>query len=115
MRMTVALLQQSAPTPGAQGALFQLIPFVAIFAIFYFLLIAPMRKRQKKTREMLSQLKKGDQVVTTGGIFGRIAAIDEKNQTLVLSISDQVKIKVTRGAIAGLAGDETATGSISNP
>jgi preprotein translocase subunit YajC len=108
------LLRQAAPSAGSESALFQLIPFIAIFAIFYFLLIAPMRKRQKKTREMLSQLKKGDQVVTTGGIFGRVAAIDEKTNTLVLQISDQVKIRVTRGAIAGLAGDENATGSSSS-
>ena len=52
----------------------QFLPMIFIFVIFYFLLIAPMRKKQKKTQEMLSKLKKGDEVITGGGIFGRITA-----------------------------------------
>ena len=83
----------------------QFAPIVFIFVIFYFLLIAPMRKKQKQTREMLSKLKKGDEVVTGGGIFGRIAALDEERGFVVLQISDNVKIKVLRSAVAGLAGE----------
>ena len=77
---------------------------IFIFVIFYFLLIAPMRKKQKKTQEMLAKLKKGDEVVTSGGIFGRIAALDEERGFVVLQISDNVKVKVLRSAIAGLGG-----------
>jgi preprotein translocase subunit YajC len=78
---------------------------IFIFVIFYFLLIAPMRKKQKKAQEMLATLKKGDEVITNGGIFGRIAALDEERGFLVLEISSNVKVKVLRSAIAGLAGE----------
>ena len=76
---------------------------IFIFVIFYFLLIAPMRKKQKKTQEMLSRLKKGDEVVTSSGIFGRIAALDEERGFVVLEVSTNVKIKVLRSAIGGMA------------
>jgi preprotein translocase subunit YajC len=78
---------------------------IFIFVIFYFLLIAPMRKKQKKTREMLAKLKKGDEVVTQGGVFGRIAALDDERGIAVLEISSNVKVKVLRSAIVGLAGE----------
>jgi preprotein translocase subunit YajC len=97
-------LLQAAPSPG-MGGLMQFAPMIFIFIIFYFLLIAPMRKKQKKVQEMLANLKKGDEVVTTGGIFGRIAAIDEERGFVVLEISSNVKVKAQRGAIAGLAAD----------
>jgi preprotein translocase subunit YajC len=78
---------------------------IFIFVIFYFLLIAPMRKKQKKTQEMLSRLKKGDEVVTSSGIFGRIAALDEERGFVVLEVSTNVKIKVLRSAIGGMAAE----------
>jgi preprotein translocase subunit YajC len=97
-------LLQAAPTPG-MGGLLQFAPMIFIFVIFYFLLIAPMRKKQKKTREMLTKLKKGDEVVTQGGVFGRIAALDDERGIAVLEISSNVKVKVLRSAIVGLAGE----------
>ena len=90
------------------GGLAQLLPMVFIFVIFYFLLILPMRKKQKKTQEMLSKLKKGDEVVTGGGIFGRIAALDEERGFVILQISDNTKIKVLRSAISGMAAEPEA-------
>ena len=87
----------------------QFLPMIFIFVIFYFLLIAPMRKKQKKTQEMLSKLKKGDEVVTSGGIFGRITALDEERGFVILQIGDTTKIKVLRSAVAGLAGEPEAT------
>ena len=103
-------LLQTAPAPGgAAGGLVQFLPMIFIFVIFYFLLIAPMRKKQKKTQEMLSKLKKGDEVVTSGGIFGRIAALDEERGVVILQISDNTKIKIARNGIAGLAGEPEAT------
>ena len=95
-------LADAAPAPAPQNSLIGFLPMIVIFAIFYFLLIAPMRKRQKKTQAMLAQLKKGDAVITNGGIYGRIAALDESTNTVILQISDQVKIKVARSAIAGM-------------
>ncbi len=73
----------------------QFLPMIFIFVIFYFLLIAPMRKKQKKTQEMLSKLKKGDEVITGGGIFGRITAIDDERGFVILQIADNTKIKVS--------------------
>ena len=104
-------LLQTAPAgaPGAAGGLIQFLPMIFIFVIFYFLLIAPMRKKQRKTQEMLSKLKKGDEVITGGGIFGRITALDEERGVVILQISDNTKIKVLRSAVAGLAGEPEAT------
>jgi len=102
MRPMLELFQTPA-APG--GGLLAFAPMIFVFVIFYFLLIAPMRKKQKKTQAMLAQLKKGDEVVTGGGIFGRIAALDEERGFVVLQISDTVKIKVLRSAISGLAGE----------
>ncbi len=87
----------------------QFLPMIFIFVIFYFLLIAPMRKKQKKTQEMLSKLKKGDEVITSGGIMGRITALDEERGVVILQIADNTKIKVLRSAIATLGGESEAT------
>ncbi|MEP6995610.1 MAG: preprotein translocase subunit YajC [Acidobacteriota bacterium] len=106
-------LLQTAPAPGGTGspfgALGSFLPMIFIFVIFYFLLIAPMRKKQKKTQEMLSKLKKGDEVITGGGIFGRITALDEERGFVILQISDNTKIKVLRSAVAGPAGEPETT------
>jgi len=82
-----------------------LVPLLAFFAIFYFLLIMPAQKRQKKAAEMLAALKNGDKVVTNGGIYGTIVGLDEKDSAVQLRIADQVKIKVARSAIAGMQPD----------
>lgn len=83
-----------------QGIFVQLTPFFLIFVIFYFLLIAPQRKRQKELQEMVENLKRGDKVITHGGIHGEVSSTD--STTAILKISDNVKIKVSKSAIAGL-------------
>ncbi len=103
----IQLLQSPSSAPG--GGLLSLAPMIFIFVIFYFILIAPMRKKQKKTREMLAQLKKGDEVIAGGGIFGRISAMDEERGFVVLEIAPNVKVKVLRSAIAALAGEPEKT------
>jgi preprotein translocase subunit YajC len=97
-------LLQTQPSP-AGGGLLAFAPMIVIFVIFYFLLIAPMRKKQRKTQEMLSKLKKGDPVITGGGICGRIAALDEERGFVVLQVADNVKIRVLRNAIAAIEGE----------
>ena len=106
IRRVIPILIAAAPAAAgpAPNALVSFIPMILIFGIFYFILIAPMRKRQKKTQQMLAQLKKGDAVITNGGIYGRIAAIDDATATVILQVSDQVKIKIARSALAGLQG-----------
>jgi preprotein translocase subunit YajC len=89
-----------APSPdgGGGGLVSTLIMFGAIFLIFYFMIIRPQQKRAKERNKMLSNMEKGDKVVTSGGIHGTIAGIDEK--TVLLQISDSVKVKVERSAIS---------------
>ena len=81
-------------------------PVVLIFAIFYFLLIAPMRRRQKALEKMIENLKKGDRVITNGGIHGKVVAVDP--QVLHLEVADKVRIRVSRSAISGLENSEGA-------
>ena len=86
---------------GEGGGGFQpLILMGAMFAIFYFLLIRPQQKKNKEHRQMLSNLRKGDRVVTSGGIHGRITGMDEA--TLTVEIAEKVRVKVSRGNVAGL-------------
>ena len=75
-----------------------LLMMAMIFAVFYFLLIAPARRKQKQHAEMLTALKNGDRVVTTGGIYGTVVGVSE--QTIQLRIADQVKIEIAKNAIA---------------
>ena len=80
-----------------------LVPLVVIFGIFYLLLIMPMRKRQKKHQEMLKAITKGDNVVTTGGMFGTV--VEVQDDIVHLRVADNVKLRVALSAVAGLAKD----------
>lgn len=84
---------------GAEGFL-ALGPLVIMFVIFYFLLIRPQQKRQKTLKEMINNLKRGDKVVTTGGLYGTVVGLEDS--CIQLKIADQVKVKVSRGAISGM-------------
>ena len=77
------------------------IPLILMFVIFYFLLIRPQQKRTKEHRQMISNLKKGDRIVTSGGIHGRITGMDDA--TLTVEIADKVRVKVARGNVSSLA------------
>ena len=87
---------------GTVGMLQSFLPLILIFVIFYFLLIRPQSKKAKEHKQMLENLKKGDKVMTNGGIYGIIEDIDAETATLKVGIKDDVKIKVNRGYIAGL-------------
>ena len=89
----------AAQSPAGNG-LIAFLPLAIIMVIFYVLLILPAQRRQKKTQSMLSELKTGDKVVTTGGLYGTIVALD--GDAIQLRIADQVKVKVARSAVAGL-------------
>jgi len=84
-----------------------LVPFVLIFAVFYFIVILPAKKQQKKKDAMIAGLKKGDRVVTNGGIYGSVAAVED--QSLLLKVAENVKIRVAKNAIAGMAVGEDDT------
>jgi len=74
------------------------VPIILIFVIFYFLLIRPQQKKQKQHAEMISKLKKGDHVVTTGGIYGIVSTV--KDRTVLLKIDENVKIEVQKNCIS---------------
>ena len=76
-----------------------LVPMLLIFGVMYLLVIRPQSKRQKETQKMLSELKKGDEVVTTGGIIGRISGI--KDTEITLLISEGVRVRIQRSAVTG--------------
>jgi preprotein translocase subunit YajC len=87
-----------------QGGLGFFIPLIIIFVVFYFLLIMPQQKRQKEHRQLLQNLKKGDKVVTTGGLQGTIVSLTDT--VVTVEIADKVKVKVGRNYIAGLTRSE---------
>ena len=76
------------------------VPYILIFVVFYFLLIAPARKKQKRHQEMITSLKNGDRVITNGGIYGTVVGVTES--VVQVRIADQVKIEVAKTAVAGL-------------
>lgn len=100
----IALLQTSG---GAGATLVQFAPIVAIGLVFYFLVIAPSNKQRKKTQEMISSLKKGDRVITTGGIYGTVQGVEA--DAVYLKIAENVKIKVTRSAVSGIVTEDSET------
>ena len=87
---------------GAPGStLFSFLPLVAIIAIFYFLILRPQNKKQKDTQKMLAALKKGDRVVTIGGIHGVIQSV--KENTVIVKVDENTKLEFNRGAISGVS------------
>ena len=100
-RIGYFLLAQSGAT-GSSGleGLISFAPLILIFVVFYFLLIRPQQKKQQQVKEMLSNLKRGDRVITSGGLLGTIEGLTDT--TVQLKIANQVKVKFLRSAIAGL-------------
>ena len=90
------------PPQGQEGGslLMTFLPMILIFVVFYFLLIAPARKKQKKHSEMLDSLKNGDRVITNGGIHGTVVGVTD--HVIQVRIAEKVKIDVSRHAVAGL-------------
>ncbi len=101
-----AMAPSGAQQGGGGGNLFlSLLPFILMFVIIWLLLIRPQQKKQKEHQKMLSQLKKGDRVVTNAGIFGTIVGLNDKENTAVIRIAENVKIEILRSSIAGKAQD----------
>lgn len=100
--LTLALAQtQSAPAPQVQQSPFiSLMPIALIFIVFYFLLIRPQKKKQQEHVKMLEGLKKNDEVVTSGGIYGTIVNIQD--DVITVRVDDNTRIKVQKSAVSGL-------------
>ena len=99
MNMAYAMGQGGEAGAGGFSAF---IPIILMFVIFYFLLIRPQQKKTKEHREMITNLKKGDRIITSGGLHGRITGIKESENVLIVEIADKVRVKVARGNVAGL-------------
>ncbi len=102
---------EDAGGQAAQGGLGGLLTgplpmLVLMFAIFYFLLIRPQQKKAKAHKDLLANLHKGDEVITSGGVYGKITGLTD--QVVVIEVAPQVRIKVARGHVAGLAGSAEA-------
>ena len=99
-------------SPGQAQALTSFLPFALILIIFYFLILLPMKRRQKKIQEFQDSLKVGDKVVTTGGIYGKITRITDK--TLQVEIAERVRVEMSRAAVAGYQGQEPVVAESGN-
>ena len=86
---------------GGGGGMMALLYFGLLILIFYFFFIRPQQKKHKTQQKLLAELKKGDRVVTNGGMFGTIVGIDEKENMIVLKVGENTKIEFLRSAVAG--------------
>jgi preprotein translocase subunit YajC len=100
--LPTASLFALAASPDGGSPWVQLVPFVLVLGIFYFIILMPMKKKQQKVQTFLDSLKVNDRVITTGGIYGQIMKIDD--QKVQLQIADKVRIEVARTAIGGFQG-----------
>ena len=98
------LLAMAQPTGATPSLLVQLLPFALILAIFYFIILLPMRRRQKKVQDFQAELKVGDKVVTTSGIYGVISKMGDRS--VHIQVADKVRLEVSRAAIGGYQGQE---------
>jgi len=98
-------LGQKAAGEGGSSAYFQFFPLILMGVIFYFLLIRPQQKKQKDLRNMLASIKKGDTVITQGGLHGRVTGLTD--QVATLEIAEKVRVKVSRAYIATITARET--------
>lgn len=100
----IGIAQQGATGQGGAGGALggMFVPMILMFAVFYFLIIRPQQKKAKLHTQMLSELKKGDEVVTTGGLLGRITGI--KDNEITLQVQEGVRIRILRSAVTGRHG-----------
>lgn len=101
---TFLALQSSS---GPLGMLGGFIPMILIFVIFYVVLMLPMQRQRKALALMIENLKKGDKVITSGGLYGEVTAVD--GPTVLLRIADNVRVRVAKSAISGLEGTPEKT------
>ena len=98
------LLAMGAPSSGAPSAWVQLMPFVLVVGIFYFVILLPMKRRQQKVQTFLAALKVNDKVVTSGGLYGTITRLSD--QSVQVQVADKVRVEMSRNAVVGYQGQE---------
>lgn len=92
---------QAAGDAGAMGGLAGIIPFILMFVIFYFLLIRPQQKRMKEHRKMIENLRRGDQVITAGGLIAKVTKVGDEDECEV-QIADGVKVKIVKSTVTAV-------------
>ena len=100
MNMDFFISNAYAQDAAAQGGLMSFLPLIVIFVVFYFMLIRPQMKRSKEHKKLVEQLNKGDEVITNGGLLGRIT--DVSDAFITLEVADNVQIKLQRQAVANV-------------
>jgi preprotein translocase subunit YajC len=98
LNLLIAMAPQGGSGAGGGSMVSTFVMFGAIFLIFYFMIIRPQQKRAKEREKLLSSIEKGDKVITSGGMHGTVAGVEEK--TILLQVTENVKLKVERSAIA---------------
>ena len=98
-------LLQEGQAPAQQNMLFTIAPFAIIIVIFYIFIIRPQNKKQKETEKMINALKRGDKVITIGGIHGVVSSVKEK--TVIVKVDTDTKIEINRSAVASVVSDKT--------
>ena len=102
MSMLVAPVFAMGASPEGGSAWLQLVPFILVLGIFYFIILLPMKRKQQKVQQFLNALKVGDRVITTGGIYGQVTRLGE--QSVQLQVADKIRIEVAKAAIGGYQG-----------
>ena len=105
LQPSMALALQLPSGNGIMGALTGLAPMLLIFVIFYVVLMLPMQRQRKALQQVIANLKKGDRVLTTGGLYGEVTAVE--GATVMLRIADNVRVRVAKAAISGLEGESS--------
>ena len=99
------ILAMASPSEQGTSVWVQFVPFAMILAIFYFVILLPMKRRQKKVQEFQSSLKVGDRVVTTSGLYGAITKLND-DRSVQVQIAEKVRVDIARAAIGGYQGEE---------
>jgi preprotein translocase subunit YajC len=114
MLISQALAQEAAGAAGPAGALGAFLPIILIFVVFYFLLIRPQQKKMKQHKEMLAAIRRGDRIVTGGGIVGTVSKVIDDNEIQV-EIAEGVRVRVHRGLISTVLAKSQPAGDIKEP
>jgi preprotein translocase subunit YajC len=109
MTMLVSPVFAMGAPPDGGSTWLQFIPFVLVIGIFYFIILLPMQRKQKKVQAFQQGLKVGDRVITTGGLYGQITKVSD--EAIQLQIADKVRIDVARAAIGGYQGQPAVVDS----
>ncbi len=97
----------AAPEGQQGGGIAAFLPFILIMVVIYFLMIRPQSKRQKEKKQMIENLKKGDRIITIGGIHGTIAGLKNNGKVVVLKVDKNFNMTLNKSAVAGLVGSVT--------